>query len=378
MIELNSLTLKKLYMKKYIILFFTFLFSINSYSQTYYNPSNNVNLTITIKESYKPVDYSKIGRDFNTMIQNELQRRENLKRYYDEIYYQTKNSVYSGTVLTSDNLVNSKILMVQSEVIKYLDIYNKLLKMGMMKPDEYESKVRNIYYTYMNTNQVFLQIVQYKYNKDLQLGDQTKINEHNKIYTNTLNSIEKLELNDSEKIEFILNGLIYPNTTINSLYDFVRSSSEGEYETYKKNWDDKLRDELISIEKEQKRLKEEMDKNKVVSDRLFQLRKETFDYRKMIFLKLSEKESKKFRQEEKEYFIQTLGNDVKDHNKKLTSKKSKYILKSIFTVEDSEFRFVNMFYWNGQDVLLNPSNYKGLEVYFNILMGFYKSKSPNN
>ena len=112
--------------------------------------------------------------------------------------------------------------------------------------------------------------------------------------------------------------------------------------------------------------------------RLFQLRKETFDYRKMIFLKLSEKESKKFRQEEKEYFIQTLGNDVKDHNKKLTSKKSKYILKSIFTVEDSEFRFVNMFYWNGQDVLLNPSNYKGLEVYINILMGFYKSKSPNN
>jgi hypothetical protein len=378
MIELNSLTFEKLYMKKYIILFFTFLFSINSYSQTYYNPSNNVNLTITIKESYKPVDYSKIGRDFNTMIQNELQRRENLKRYYDEIYFQTKNSVYSSTVLTSDNLLNSKILMVQSEVIRYLEVYNRSLKSGMMKPDEYESNVRNIYYKYMNTNQVFLQIVQFKYNKDLQLGDQTKINEHNKLYTNTLNSIDGFRFNNSEEIEFVLNGLIYPNTTINSLYDFVRSSSEGEYETYKTNWDDKLRDELISIEKEQKRLKEEMDKNKVVSDRLFQLRKETFDYRKMIFLKLSEKERKKFRQEEKEYFIQTLENDVKDHNKKLTSKKSKYILKSIFTVEDSEFRFVNMFYWNGQDVLLNPSNYKGLEVYFNILMGFYKSKSPNN
>lgn len=378
MIELNSLTFEKLYMKKYIILFFTFLFSINSYSQTYYNPSNNVNLTITIKESYKPVDYSKIGRDFNTMIQNELQRRENLKRYYDEIYFQTKNSVYSSTVLTSDNLLNSKILMVQSKVIRYLEVYNRSLKSGMMKPDEYESNVRNIYYKYMNTNQVFLQIVQFKYNKDLQLGDQTKINEHNKLYTNTLNSIDGFRFNNSEEIEFVLNGLIYPNTTINSLYDFVRSSSEGEYETYKTNWDDKLRDELISIEKEQKRLKEEMDKNKVVSDRLFQLRKETFDYRKMIFLKLSEKERKKFRQEEKEYFIQTLENDVKDHNKKLTSKKSKYILKSIFTVEDSEFRFVNMFYWNGQDVLLNPSNYKGLEVYFNILMGFYKSKSPNN
>lgn len=354
-------------MKTHVIFFFTFLFSLNSYSQTYYNPSNKVDLTITIKESYKPVDYSKIGRDFNTMIQNELQRRENLKRYYDEIYYQTKNSVYSSTVLTSDNSVNSKILMVQQEVIKYLDIYNRLLKNGSMKPEEYESNVRKIYYTYMNNNQVFLQIVQYKYNKDLQLGDQTKINDHNKLYTITLNSIEKLELNNSGDIEFVLNGLIYPNNSSNSLYDFVRSSCEGGYETYKRNWDNKLRDELISIEK-----------NKVVFDRLFQLRKETFDYRKMIFLKLSEKERKNFRQEEKEYFIQTLGNDVNDINNKLTSKRSKYILKSLLTVEDSEFRFVNMFFWNGRDVLLSPGNQTGSELYFNILMGFYKSKIPNN
>jgi hypothetical protein len=354
-------------MKKYIILFFTFLFSLNSYSQTYYNPSNKVNLTITIKESYKPVDYSKIGRDFNTMIQNELQRRENLKRYYDEIYYQTKNSVYSSTVLTSDELVNSKILMVQQEVIEYLNIYNRLLKSGSMKPEEYESNVRKIYYTYMNSNQVFLQIVQYKYNKDIQLGDQIKINEHNKFYSNTLNSIEKFMFDNSGEIEFILNGLIYPNNSSNSLYEFVRSSCEGGYETYKRNWDNKLRDELISIEK-----------NKVVFDRLFQLRKETFDYRKMIFLKLSEKERKKFRQEEKEYFIHTLGNNANDVNKKLTSKTSKFILKSLFTVEDSEFRFVNMFYWNGRDVLLEPDNHKGSELYSNILMGFYKSKSPNN
>ena len=98
----------------------------------------------------------------------------------------------------------------------------------------------------------------------------------------------------------------------------------------------------------------------------------------MIFLKLSEKERKKFRQEEKEYFIQTLGNDVNDINNKLTSKLSKYVLKSLLTVEDSEFRFVNMFFWNGQDPLLSPGKQTGSELYFNILMGFYKSKIPNN
>jgi len=226
-------------MKNLFLLITIFLVcSFKSYTQkTYYNPSNKVDMTITIKESYKPVDYSKIGRDFNTMIQNELQRRENLKRYYDEIYYQTKNSLYSSTILTTDNLVNSKILMVQSIIIEELDIYNRLLKNGIMKPSEYELNVRNIYFTYMNTNQVFLQIVQYKYNKDLESGDQTKINEHSKLYTNTLNSIKEFKINNSNEIEFVLNGLIYPNRTLNYLYEFVRSSSEGDFVNYKDKFD---------------------------------------------------------------------------------------------------------------------------------------------
>ena len=92
-IILNTNIIYLLSMKNQFLLFTIFLVcSVKSYSQkTYFDPSNKVDLTITIKESYKPVDYSKIGRDFNTMIQNELQRRENLKRYYDEIYFQTKN-----------------------------------------------------------------------------------------------------------------------------------------------------------------------------------------------------------------------------------------------------------------------------------------------
>ena len=224
-------------MKNLILLFFFIGWSKTSYTQTYYNPSNKKDLTIKIKKPNKPVDYSKIGKDFNIMIQNELQRRENLKRYHDEIYYQTKNSIYSSTVLTKDNLVNSKILMVQSEVISFLEVVNRLLKSGQIRPEEYESLVRNIFYTYMNCNQVFLQIVQYKFNKDLELGDQIKINEHNKLYTNTLNSIEKFKINNDKKIESVLNGLIYPNNTSEFLYDFVRSSCEGGYDTYRKNWE---------------------------------------------------------------------------------------------------------------------------------------------
>jgi hypothetical protein len=361
-----------------LILLFLVGWSTTSYSQTYYNPSNKVDFTITIKESYKPVDYSKIGRDFNTMIQNELQRRENLKRYYDEIYYQTKNSVYSGTVLTSDNLVNSKILMVQNVVIEQLDVYNRLLKSGLMKPNEYESNVRNIYYTYMNCNQVFLQIVQYKYNKGLELGDPSKINEHNKLYTNTLNSIEKFRVNDDEKIEFVLNGLIYPNNTSDFLYDFVRSSSEGKYETFKSDSDIKVNNEKRFQEIREKKRKDEELRNKKEFDRLNEIRKETFDFRKGILLNLTEKERKKFREEEKEYILNGLEKLYLENKVEYTSKTLKGIWERIFSTEDIDFRFVSLFYFGGQDPLLDPENFVFSEIYYDLIKGFSKSKSPNN
>jgi hypothetical protein len=290
---------------KNLILFILLIsgFSIKSFSQTYYNPSNKVDFTITIREAYKPVDYSKIGRDFNTMIQDELERRENLKRYYNEIYYQTKNSVYSSTVLTSDNLVNSKILMVQKEVIDKLDTYNSLLRGGLMNPDGYESWVKNIYYTYMNSNQVFLQIVQYKYNKDLELGDQTKISEHNKLYNNTLNSIIRFEINNPQKIEFILDGLSYPNTTTNSLYDFVRSSSEGDYEKYKIYWEN---ENLIH--------QQNILETKTFNDSWKKMVSEIINSRTQKIESLNEKEKLKYFKSERKYLYSKLGKFYIDFN----------------------------------------------------------------
>jgi hypothetical protein len=278
--------------------------SFKSYTQkTYYNPSNKVDITITIKESYKPVDYSKIGRDFNTMIQNELQRRENLKRYYDEIYYQTKNSLYSSTILTTDNLVNSKILMVQSIIIEELDIYNRLLKNGIMKPSEYESNVRNIYFTYMNTNQIFLQIVQYKYNKDLESGDQTKINEHCKLYTNTLNSFKEFKINNSNEIEFVLNGLIYPNRTSNSLFEFVRSSSEGGFDTYKINWEN---EDILN--------KQNILTTNIFNESWKKMVMEIIKSRSVKIESLNEKEKLKYLKSEKKYLYEKLGKYYIDSN----------------------------------------------------------------
>lgn len=349
------------------LIFFSLIlsvFSIKSYAQSYYyNPSNKMDFTIVIKESFKPVDYSKIARDFNTMIQDEFRRRENLKKYYDEIYYQTKNSVYSGTVLTSDNLINSKILMVQNEVIEYLDIYNRLLKNGSMKPEEYESKVRNIFYTYMNNNQVFLQIVQYKYNMDLQLGDQNKINELTKIYNNTLLSIEKMEFNNFGEIQFILNGLIYPNNSINSLYDFVRSSSEGGYDSYKKKWEDKQRniaiEKLKTIEKQKEIIKE--------SEKLKRYRREVFDLRKNTLLKLNNRERKRYRKNEIDFILQKIQENGMDRGYNLNKN-----IKILFDKENKNFEFITFVTFNGSDPLDSEKNFKGLTFFLDCINEFAK------
>ena len=361
-------------MKNLSLLIFVFVvFSKTSFSQkTYYNPSNKVDITITIKESYKPLDYSKIGRDFNTMIQNELQRRENLKRYYDEIYYQTKNSVYSSIVLTSDNLVNSKIIIVQNRVIDELDIYNRLLKSGMMKPTEYESNVRNIYYTYMNTNQIFLQIVQYKYNKDLELQDQTKINEHSKLYINTLNSITDFRIVNSNVIEFVLNGLIYPNRTLNYLYEFVRSSSDGDFVNYK--------DKFI-MEENKKKEKELSQKNEY--RRIYDFRRSTFDLRGSIMSKLNEKEKKNFRNEEEKFIKQSIdylynqivqqgfNPSIKGNSKKEVEKN---IFNRLFKHEMDSFEFEGFFYdLNRNDILSNPNNFNEIDFFLGVLDKFLKN-----
>lgn len=281
-------------------------FSTLSYSQSYYNPSNRIDLNITIRESFKPIDWGKIGGDFNTMIVNELQRRENLKRYYDEIYYQTKNFIYSGTVLTSDNLINSKILMFQSEVIRQLDYYNKTLKNGLMKPNEYESNVRNIYYSYMNNNRIFLQIFQYKYNKDLQLVDTFEKEELNERYINTLNSITVFFTNVKTKIEFVLNGLNYSNYTLDYLYEFVSSSIDGSYDSYKNDWESEQKEKKIIKEK---RIQDQIKRQKYEKERVLDLknyRKLTFDKRKEILQTLDKRSLKKYRKVEKKFIISSL------------------------------------------------------------------------
>ena len=97
---------------KILFLFLILALSISANSQTYYNPPNTIKLTVEIKEPYKPINWAEIGANFNNAINAEIQRREKLKRYYDDILYQTTNSINTNTLLTNDNEINSKLILL--------------------------------------------------------------------------------------------------------------------------------------------------------------------------------------------------------------------------------------------------------------------------
>ena len=66
---------------KVIILLTTLAISgdIKLGAQTYYNPTDEINITLTIKEPYTPINYYEIGQNFNNILQEEAARR-NSKR----------------------------------------------------------------------------------------------------------------------------------------------------------------------------------------------------------------------------------------------------------------------------------------------------------
>jgi hypothetical protein len=212
-------------------------------AQTYYNPRDEINITLTIKEPYKPINYYEIGKNFNNMLQEEAAIREALKRYYDQIYFDTKSSVSTNTYLTDDNTLNQKILLLQNEVLENLDRLNNQLKMGMIKPENYEMQLKSCYYNYINDNQIFLKLSRYKFIQLSENKNDSLLNKFNNDFKIALSSITKFNI-VANGTEFTVVGLAEDisakeEKSINNLYGFVTSICEGNLAAYQKNWQEK-------------------------------------------------------------------------------------------------------------------------------------------
>lgn len=202
---------------------------------TYYAPNNNINITLTIREPYKPIDWGKFSKDFSNQINAIAAKREAQRKYLDEILFETINSTHSLTQLTNDNIVNACLLNLKSKVIERLNALNYILKQGQITPANYESKLRGTYFEYAGANQIFLNLIVYKSNTISTLGTSSDKKSFEDKFNATIGSIFDFEINDNS-ISFILSGLSYPNNNLNNLNQFVTSSCQGQFENYKLRW----------------------------------------------------------------------------------------------------------------------------------------------
>ncbi len=323
------------------ILLITLFFLINNINaQSYYNPTKEINIRLIVKQPYKPLNYAEIGQNFNNMVQQDLVRREAQKRYFNDIYYETRNSVQTNTYLTNDNIINQKILQLQNTAIEQLNMLNRLLTNGAMNPNEYESHLRNTYFYYINTNQAFLNINRYQYLKLNEIKDVSLANKFNNNFNEAINSISKFNFNDYN-VSFVLEGLLYPNSTTDNLFYFVTSSCEGFLDSYKNNWDDKQR----QIKEEEKRRRaiilEENNKREADLNAWINSRNKIFKSRKTILDALTVEQANVYRKTERKSVINYLKKQKKvDIN--LKDIKPRKLVNYYFAIENENHEFVRL------------------------------------
>lgn len=315
---------------KILIVLTTVLIASNTKlsAQTYYNPKYEINITLKIKEPFKPINYYEIGKNFNNMLQEEVAKREALKKYYDQIYFETKSSISTSTYLTDDSTLNQKILLLQNATFENLDLLNKQLKMGMIKPENYEMQLKSCYYNYINDNQIFLNLSRYKFIQLAENKNDSLINKFNNDFKIALSSITKFSI-VADRTEFTVFGLIEDvsakeEKSINQLYDFVTNICEGNLALYQKNWQEK---NLIQQQK--------ANTVKNFNSQWIKMMSKIMDSRDDKLQKLDEKEKLEYLKNERKYLDKILGKDFMNYQ---FGKGRRFL----YQIESNGRRFINM------------------------------------
>ena len=189
-------------------------------AQTYYK----------YQERQSQVDYGAIGQDLNNSIQSEIARREALKQYYENLYYETNNEVIRETILTNDFRVDEKIMLLQDETLNSMSqVYGYLLR-GSVKPAYYENHMKDVPLNFYRDNQCFVRIARYKSGKLSSLQSDSLIQAFNVNFNRAINSISGIRTGSSS--EATVQGLAELNgipvtVKLSILPNYVANICEG-------------------------------------------------------------------------------------------------------------------------------------------------------
>jgi hypothetical protein len=240
---------------KFLIILF--VISINfTQGQTYYNPNETIDINITIKEPFKPINYYEIGKDFNEMLNNEIEKRRLLKQYHTQIYYETKSKLSSEMILTNYFEIDNVIFKLNSTINDKIDMNYRLLTNGTLGEFEFKKNIRDLYFNFNTANKQIIYIINYKnqflnrletktekdvftekLNKAINSLKNIKIS-NNKIYlngvnqSNILNYISNVSIENDEPININENPKTSEDGVI--LYDLIKDEVSLDYGIIKK------------------------------------------------------------------------------------------------------------------------------------------------
>jgi hypothetical protein len=250
------------------------------------------------KEAY--VDYNQVNKDLNDAIQKKIKEREELKEYYNDLYYESKNTIESSTQLSNNSTVNSKILSMQLSALSRLNGINLAMQNGTSNISYYESQINSLINNFKSANQIFLNIALYYDGKIREFKNSSEKDLFEKYFSESVNSVKDFSF-VSYETTFSLNELVYPDCTIKNLYHFISTSSEGKYDTYKNAWIEKQ----ISIQKNIENEREEREKK---YQGMVNARRELFTNRTTFINSLSKEDIEKYKKNERKHIIESLKN----------------------------------------------------------------------
>jgi hypothetical protein len=295
---------------KRLLFILVFIIPFNSFSQTYYNPEKdiNLNLKISIKNPYSiyagsnktNINYSDMATSFNNNFQLTLQKRADLKRYYDEIWQKTKQEINYNTYLTPYEEINVLIYKLKESALTYLDADNYGLKRGWIKPNEYEQAVPAIFNSYINVNQLLLNLARFKYEKMQSYKSDSEKEKFNILFKKILSSIKGINTTGLGGSQMFKSSFHHPkvlfesneSTNTSKLYEFVVSSVNGNYESYLNAYKN------FQVEESKKRTADGLQQKryKLVRDSILKSREK-------LLLTFSKKEKSKFKKSELNYLL---------------------------------------------------------------------------
>tara|TARA_R110001632_G_scaffold148797_4_gene266052 strand:+ start:5630 stop:6688 length:1059 start_codon:yes stop_codon:yes gene_type:complete len=208
------------------------------FSQIYFQDKETIDLNITIKEPFKPINYAEIGNQFNDVIQQEIARRNALKQYHNDIFYQTRDVVMSSVMLTGNTVLNQKILLLQEKVLERMSMWHTLLSSGQLNPNSYPNKLKNEYYNFFSANKILLSLYNFINNNQ----DKDSLENYFEKSVSCINDFEFNNYNVLCEINGIAENLNSSNKLgMNDLYRLIINSADGKFNNYRKNWTEKKR-----------------------------------------------------------------------------------------------------------------------------------------